>query len=143
VKAVRIQPAAFDAKCKQSECYLSQQIARGPLDLPTGLDIARQIADALEAAHERGIVHRDLKPANVKVRDDGVVKVLPPAEQIFPSARCSMPFPSAALASADRMSLRDVLAWMCFHPAGAMRARSKSALRPQWRRLADMTNGGD
>ena len=55
---------------------LSQQIARGPLDLPTGLDIARQIADALEAAHERGIIHRDLKPANIKVRDDGVVKVL-------------------------------------------------------------------
>jgi serine/threonine protein kinase len=40
------------------------------------LPIARQIADALETAHERGIVHRDLKPANVKVRDNGTVKVL-------------------------------------------------------------------
>jgi len=46
------------------------------LPLADAIDIARQIADALECAHERGIVHRDLKPANVKVRDDGMVKVL-------------------------------------------------------------------
>jgi eukaryotic-like serine/threonine-protein kinase len=55
---------------------LSVRIARGPLPVDEALAIARQIAEALEAAHERGIVHRDLKPANVKVRDDGTVKVL-------------------------------------------------------------------
>ena len=55
---------------------LSDRIARGPLPLDEALPIARQIAEALEAAHEVGIVHRDLKPANIKVRPDGTVKVL-------------------------------------------------------------------
>src|SRR6266566_760978 len=55
---------------------LAERIARGPVPLEEALGIAKQIADALEAAHEKGIVHRDLKPANIKIRADGSVKVL-------------------------------------------------------------------
>ncbi len=55
---------------------LAVRLASGPLPLDESLSFARQIAEALEAAHEKGIVHRDLKPANVKVTPDGRVKLL-------------------------------------------------------------------
>ena len=55
---------------------LADGIAEGPIPLDEAIPIARQIADALECAHEQGIIHRDLKPANVKLRPDGTVKVL-------------------------------------------------------------------
>ncbi len=55
---------------------LSERLSRGPLPIDEALPIARQIAEALEAAHEQGIIHRDLKPGNIKLRPDGTVKVL-------------------------------------------------------------------
>ena len=55
---------------------LADRIARGPIPIDEALPIARQIADALEAAHEQGIIHRDLKPSNIKVAADGALKVL-------------------------------------------------------------------
>ena len=58
---------------------LADRIARGAIPMDEALPIAKQIAEALEAAHEHGIIHRDLKPANIKVRADGTVKT--PATQ--------------------------------------------------------------
>src|SRR6185295_3020892 len=55
---------------------LADRLARGPIPLDEAIAIARQMADALAAAHDQGVIHRDLKPANVKLRPDGTVKVL-------------------------------------------------------------------
>ena len=55
---------------------LADRITQGPIPVDEALPIAKQIAEALEAAHEAGVIHRDLKPANIKVREDGTVKVL-------------------------------------------------------------------
>src|SRR5215470_9934061 len=55
---------------------LAERVTKGAIPIDEALPIARQIAEALDAAHERGIVHRDLKPANIKITSDGVVKVL-------------------------------------------------------------------
>src|SRR4029434_9707140 len=55
---------------------LAERLERGPLPLEEAIAVARQIADALEAAHGQGIVHRDLKPGNIKLKADGTIKVL-------------------------------------------------------------------
>src|SRR5262245_33315546 len=72
---------------------LADRLAQGPLPLDECLTVARQIAEALESAHEQGVIHRDLKPANVKLRPDGTVKVLD-----FGLARVAVP---AAAGSVD------------------------------------------
>ena len=81
---------------------LSQRIGRGTIPVDEALPIAKQIAEALEAAHEQGIIHRDLKPANIKVRPDGTVKVLDfglakamePASGVGPQASTAMNSPT-------------------------------------------------
>jgi len=93
---------------------LADRIARSALPMADALAIARQIADALEAAHDHGIVHRDLKPANIKVRRDGVVKVLDfglakaldrtPAADISGSPTMIASMPGALLGTAAYMA---------------------------------------
>jgi serine/threonine-protein kinase len=92
---------------------LADRIAKGPIALDEALSIAKQIAEALETAHEQGIIHRDLKPANIKVRDDGTVKVLDfglakamePASAISPGLTHSPTITSPALMTGVGMLL--------------------------------------
>lgn len=75
VHGVFEDPAALVMELVDGE-DLADRLLRGPMPLDEALPIAKQIAEALEAAHDAGIIHRDLKPANIKVRPDGAVKVL-------------------------------------------------------------------
>ena len=82
---------------------LADRIALGPISLEEALTIARQIAEALEAAHEKGIIHRDLKPANIKVARNGVVKVLD-----FGLAKVWDGAPQSDLSVSPRLTATDV-----------------------------------
>jgi Tol biopolymer transport system component len=97
---------------------LAERIARGPIPLDEALAIAGQIADALEAAHDKGIVHRDLKPANVKIAPEGQVKVLdfglakawqpeagdPPSQSMSPTLTAGMTQAGTLLGTAAYMA---------------------------------------
>ena len=104
---------------------LADRIQQGPVPLEETVAIARQIAAALEAAHERGIVHRDLKPANIKVREDGAVKVLD-----FGLAKALEPATgSAAVSQSPTLSIHATQAGMILGTAAYMspeQARGKS-----------------
>ena len=82
---------------------LADRIARGPMSLDEALTLARQMADALEAAHEKGIIHRDLKPANIKIAPTGVVKVLD-----FGLAKVWDGAPQADLSGSPRLTATDL-----------------------------------
>src|SRR5215471_15125548 len=82
---------------------LAERIAQGPVPLEEAIEIAKQTADALEAAHEKGVVHRDLKPANIKVKPDGHVKVLDFGLAKATSSNAAAPHPL----SSSTMTMRD------------------------------------
>jgi len=89
--------------------------AQGAIPIDEALPIAKQIAEALEAAHEKGIIHRDLKPANIKLRPDGVVKVLD-----FGLAKALTPDPVADLSNSPTLSMAATQAGMILGTAGYM-----------------------
>ena len=96
---------------------LSERIAKGPIPLEEALQIALQIAEALEAAHEKGIIHRDLKPANVKITPEGQVKVLD-----FGLAKATEQGPTASpdLSQSPTLTMQATQAGMILGTAGYM-----------------------
>src|SRR5581483_10056319 len=96
---------------------LAERIAQGPIPLDEALPIARQIAEALEYAHEKSIVHRDLKPANLKVTPEGRVKVL---DFGLAKALSAEPSVAAASASSPTMTMRATMAGMIMGTAAYM-----------------------
>ena len=107
---------------------LADRIALGPIPVEEALPLARQIAEALEYAHEKGIIHRDLKPANIKITPEGTVKVLD-----FGLAKAlSSDTPSANAANSPTLTMQATLAGVIMGTAGYMspeQARGKPADR--------------
>src|SRR6185503_10096204 len=95
---------------------LADRLQRGPLRVDEALVVAREICDALDAAHEKGIVHRDLKPANIAIADDGRIKVLD-----FGLAKAMEPArPGSTMANSPTLSLTATHAGMILGTAAYM-----------------------
>jgi serine/threonine-protein kinase len=94
---------------------LEERIAAGPIPIAEALDIARQIADALDAAHEKGVIHRDIEPANIKVRPDGTVKVLD-----FGLAKAADPTATASNDNSPMLTMRATQAGVILGTASYM-----------------------
>jgi len=103
---------------------LADRISRGPIPLADALPIARHIAEAVAAAHEQGIIHRDLKPANVKVRPDGLVKVLD-----FGLAKWTEPGTTADVMNSPTLSARSTQQGLILGTAAYMSPEQASGQR--------------